>query len=144
MIAEVRDYIRKCIKEIDKSYLENSNPFPDIGETLATNKIDKSFQIIMGASEVELSDQDEAVSNLSVTLRTFKQGTRDKLADFDEGYCDALLIKSRILDKSKINTLNYTKGITSPSVNPTEIDGSQDVYAFETTLTFKLSYGIGA
>lgn len=143
MIAEIRQHVREVMRAIDSSYVENDRPFEDPANVVNT-KIDKTYHLEIGTANKEVDDDYlGAVFNVEVVLRLYALGGRDKLNVFDETYCHALLVNLKLMDKLLVHTRNYIKGITSSSVNPSEIDGSQDLYSFETTFTFKISYGIG-
>lgn len=142
MIADIRTFIKSIIKSVDSRYIGNDKPFEDEGAVIST-KADFTYHLDIGASTLEIGDDLGSVANVSCTLKIFRQGGSDKLSNYDQGYCDALLINSLILDRSRLNGQDYIKGITTSSVNPVEVEGSQDLYSFESTLIFKLSYGIG-
>lgn len=142
MIAEIRKHVRESIKAIDSGYIENDRPFEDSANVIQT-KIDKTYHLGIGSAVKEIEcEVNGAVYNVSVTLRLYRLGGRDRLANFDEGYCQALLTNLKILDNLNENNRDYIKGITSSSVDPSEIDDSQDLYSFETNLTFKISYNL--
>lgn len=143
MISEIRQHVRDAMKAIDSGYLENDRPFEDLANIVNT-KVDKTYHLEIGTANKEVEDELlGAVFNVDATLRLYALGGRNKLETFDEAYCHALLVNLKILDRLSITNRDYIKGITSSSVDPSEIDGSQDLYSFETTLTFKISYAIG-
>lgn len=142
MIAEIRTYIHSTIKSINTKYITVDKPFA-LDEDVVSTKADYTYFLDIGPAELEIGDDLGNVANLSCTLRVYRQGKSKKLDNYDDGYCEALLINSLILDRSRINGTEYIKGITTSSVNPVEVDGSQDLYSFESTLNVKISYGIG-
>lgn len=142
MIADIRSYIKAVIKSVDNRYVPNERPFEEEGNIVST-KADLTYHLEIGPSTLEIGDDLGNVADVSCTLKIFRQGGAKKLENYDEGYCDALMINSLILDRSRLNGQDYIKGITTSSVNPVEVEGSQDLYSFESTLIFKLSYGIG-
>lgn len=142
MIAEIRQHVRDSIKAIDSGYIENDRPFEDLANVVQT-KIDKTYHLEIGTAVKEVECEEYgAVYNVSAILRLYRLGGSKRLANFDDGYCQALLTNLKILDNLNENNRDYIKGITSSSVDPSEIDGGQDLYSFETTLTFKISYSI--
>ena len=142
MISEIRDYIKTQIKGISTQYFEIDNPFSKDEDAVGT-KVDYSYAVDMGTSAQEINENREVVDNITVTLRTYRQGTKDKLADFDDGYCQALLINALLLDKTNFINAKYILSVTSGGVTPSEVLDSQDVYAYTNNLVFKLSYGLG-
>lgn len=142
MINEIRRHVRDAMKAIDSRYMESERPFEDEANVVNT-KIDYSYHLEIGTATKSVEDELGAVFNIDATLRLYAQGGRNKLETFDEAYCHALLVNLKILDKMSITNRDYIKGITSSSVDPSEIGDSQDLYSFETTLTFIISYAIG-
>ena len=143
MIAEIRKHVREVMKAIDSKYMENDRPFEDIGNVIDT-KAERTYHLEIGTATKEVEDDLlGAVYNVDCVLRLYAQGGRDKLDVYDEAYCTALLVNLKIVDKALIDTRDYIKGITGSSVDPSEVDGSQDLCSYETSLTFKISYGIG-
>ena len=141
MIAEIRKHIKETILQCSSKYVEIKNPFPN-PEDVIQNKVNMQYAVIFNASQI-LGDTDDSMLQVSVTLRTYRMAGRDKLAAFDEGYSQALLIKSLILDISSLNSKEYIKGIDSSNVTPAEVVDSQDVYTYETNFIYTISYGIG-
>lgn len=142
MIAEIRKHIKTKIYECSSLYKEIDTPFPK-EEDLIQSKESYQYAIIFNPSQQILGDTDDTMSQISVTLRTYASGGKDKLAAFDEGYTNALLIKALLLDISSLNSKEYIKGIDGSDVAPGEVLDSQDVYSYETNFTFTISYGIG-
>lgn len=142
MISEIRKYIKEAIEVCSSEYKEIQNPFHK-DEDLAGSRIPYQYALSFGASEKIVEYGGESVLDIPVNLRLYTQGAREKLADFDKGYENALIIKDLILDRSIINSKEYIKGVTSSTVNPFEVIDSQDIYGFETSFIFKISYGIG-
>ena len=141
MISEIRQHVREVMKSIDSSYLENERPFEVPGNVA---RPEKEYHLEIGASAKEVEDEQEGVvTDITATLRLYAQGGSKKLDTFDEAYCTALIVNAKILDKTLLNNRDYIKGITTSNVEPSEIDGSQDLYSFETTLIFKIGYSIG-
>ena len=141
MISEITRHVRECIKAIEGSYIENERPFEDAGNVPGLPE--KTFHLEIGPATKEVEDELGAITNVEATLRLYVQGGRNKLEAFDEGYCHALLVNLKVLDKTLLMNREYIKGVTTSNVNPSEIDGSQDLYSFETTLNFKIGYAIG-
>lgn len=142
MIAEIRAHIKEQILKCSKHYKEIQNPFPNV-EDLMQNKANYQFAVIFNPSEAVISDTEDSMDRISVTLRTYRMADRDKLASFDDGYTNALLIKALLLDISSLNSKEYIKGIDASAVTPSEVLDSQNVYSYETNLIFTISYGIG-
>lgn len=142
MIDEIRKHIKDQIKAISSQYLETDKPFAK-DEDLIDTKADYTFYTEFGATTQEINLAGESVDNVAVTLKTYRQGARDNLADFDEGYCQALLINSLILDNAKLNSAKYILSVTSGGITPSEVLDSQDIYTYTNNLIFKISYGIG-
>jgi len=142
MIREIRNHIREAIRSINGAYIENERPLENPGNVIGTNA-EKTFHADINEAVREVQDELGEVMDVTVNLRVYTQGGRNKLDDYDEGFCEALLINSKIMDKAIINNRNYIKGVTSSQVEPSEIDGSQDLYSFESILTFKISYQLG-
>lgn len=142
MIAEIRKHVKESIKAIDNGYIENDRPFEDLANVVQT-KIDKTYHLEIGTATKEVECEEYgAVYNVTAILRLYRLGGSKKLSNFDDGYCQALLTNLKILDNLNENNRDYIKGITSSNVDPSEIDGGQDLYSFETTLTFKISYSL--
>jgi hypothetical protein len=142
MIDLIREEMKKRIKEASAYYKQIQNPFfndLDISES----GINYQFFISFGSTAPLVQGKEGAISQVNVILKTYRQGTRDKLSDFDEGYCEALLMKELILDRSKIINKDYIKGVTGSDTIPSEIPDSQNVYVYETNFVFTISYGIG-
>lgn len=142
MIAEIRAHIKEIIKKCDSRYMEIDNPFPRV-EDIVETKVSKQYVIIFNSTAKILADHDDSMDDVSLTLRTYVQGGKSKLKAFDEGFSNAMLIKALLLDISSINSKEYIKGIDSSDIVPAEVSDSQDIYTFETTFNFKISYGIG-
>lgn len=142
MIAGIRSHIKESILKCSSRYREIKNPFPK-PEDVIQNKMDYQYAVIFNPSSQILGDTEDSMSEVSVTVRTYKQGSRDKLASFDEAYSQALMIKSLILDISLLDSKEYIKGIDSSDVIPGEVVDSQDIYTYETNFIFTISYGIG-
>lgn len=142
MIKEIRKHIVGCVKSVDKRYISTDNPFAQDNEVIET-KLPYFYNITFGPTINELVEENGTVSNIAVTLKTYVQGNRDKLCDFDEGYCQAIMIDCLIVDRSRYIGSQYIKNIESTGVSPIEVLDSQDIYAFESTLNIKISYGLG-
>ena len=142
MIAEIRTFIDSTIKSVNSKYQGNTKPFEDLGNVVST-KMDYTYHVDIGAAAIEIGNELGNVANIEVILRLFRHGGSKKLDNYDEGYCEALLMNGLLVDNSRLNGTECIMGITTSSVNPVEVDGSQDLYSFESTLTFKISYGIG-
>lgn len=142
MIREIRKHIESCVKSVDKRYTTVDNPFAQDNEVIDT-KLPYFYNITFSNTLNELVEQNGSVSNVTVSLKTYVQGNRDKLKDFDEGYCQAIMIDCLIVDRSRYIGSQYIKNIESTGVSPIEVLDSQDVYAFESTLNIKISYGLG-
>ena len=142
MIAEIRKHIKEVILKCSSKYVEIKNPFPK-PEDLIQTKANMQYAIIFNPATQILGDIDDSMLQISVTLRTYRMAGRDKLAAFDEGYSNALLIKSLLLDISSLNSKEYIKGIDGSDVTPEEVADSQDVYTYETNFIYTISYGIG-
>jgi len=141
MIAEIRNHIKTSIKACDSRYLEIDDPFFDVSE-VAGDRVDLQYAIRMGASTAIINDDLGNAVEIPVTLTLFRQGGDDKSAVFDEGFTHALIIKDVILDITSIINKDYIKGIKSSSVSPGEVEDSQDIYSYEITFIFTISYGI--
>jgi len=142
MIKEIRKHIVDSIKSVDTKYVTVDQPYGKDEDVIGT-KLPYFYNITFGATTNEIVEAGGTVSNVSVNLKTYVQGTRDKLSDFDEGYCQAIMIDSLIVDRSLYIGSQYIKNIESTGVTPIEVLDSQDVYAFESTFNIKLSYGLG-
>jgi hypothetical protein len=118
------------------------NPFHK-DEDLVGTKANYQYALVFGPSVKLIDDELGNVQQIPVNLKTYRQGSRDKLSDFDEGYEEALIIKDLILDRSTLNSKEYIKGMTSSNVSPGEVLDSQDIYSYETDFLFTISYGIG-
>lgn len=143
MITEIRSHIKEAIRQCSKRYCEIDNPFfndQDIKQT----RLDYEYALIFGASSSTIgNDGLGSVDVIPVNLKLYRQGGRDKLSAFDEGFEHALVIRDLILDRAALIGKEYIKGITSSSVTPSEVVSSQDVYAYETNFNVTISYGIG-
>lgn len=142
MIAEIRAHIKASIKSCSAKYQMIENPFHK-DEDLVGTKANYLYAIEFGSAIKLIDDELGSVQQIPVNLKTYRQGDRDKNAEFDEGYEQALIIKDLILDRSSINSKEYIKGMTSSNVNPGEVLNSQDIYSYETNFIFTISYGIG-
>jgi hypothetical protein len=142
MIVDIRNHIKNSIKNCSTKYQQIENPFHKDEDTVGANP-DYRYAVTFGSSTKVIDDELGNVSQIPVNLKTYRQGGRDKLSAFDEGYEEALIIKDLILDRSSINSEDYIKGMISSSTNPTEVLDSQDIYSYETNLIFTISYGIG-
>lgn len=142
MISEIRKHIKDSIKACSDKYRMIDNPFHKDEELVGT-KANYDYAVTMGNAIKLIDDELGNVQQIPVNLKTYRQGTKDKNADFDEGFEEALIIKDLILDRSSINSKEYIKGMTSSNVNPGEVLNSQDIYSYETNFIFTISYGIG-
>tara|TARA_R110000868_G_C10972634_1_gene770636 strand:+ start:18675 stop:19106 length:432 start_codon:yes stop_codon:yes gene_type:complete len=142
MIAEIRKHIKDSIFSCSKLYKQIDNPFHKDEDTIGADP-DYKYALVFGASNKIIDDEDGSVTEVPVNLKTYRQGNRDKLASFDEGYEQALIIKDLILDRSLINSKEYIKGMSSSTVIPGEVIDSQDIYSYEINFIFTISYGIG-
>ena len=142
MIAEIRKHIKDSIYSCSKLYKQIDNPFHKDEDTPGSDP-DYRYAIIFGASTKIIDDNLGNVLEIPVNSKTYRQGGRDKLEAFDQGYCQAILIKDLILDRSLINSKEYIKGMISSTINPAEVLNSQDIYSYEINFIFTISYGIG-
>jgi len=142
MISEIRKHIKDSIKACSSKYIMIDNPFHK-DEDLIGTKANYLYALVFGPSVKLIDDELGNVQQIPVNLKTYRQGAKDKNADFDEGFEEALIIKDLILDRSSINSKEYIKGMTSSNVNPGEVLDSQDIYSYETNFIFTISYGIG-
>jgi len=142
MIAEIRKHIKDSINSCSKKYKEIDNPFHKNEDTVGVDP-EYKYALIFGSSNTIIGDEQGNLIEIPVNLKTYRQGARDKLATFDEGYCQALIIKDLVLDRSSLNSKEYIKGISSSNIDPAEVIDSQDIYSFEINLIFTISYGIG-
>lgn len=142
MIPEIRKHIKTSIKACSSLYKEIDNPFHKDEDTIGADP-DYRYAVIFGPSNKVIDDELGNVLEIPVNLKTYRQGGRDKLSSFDEGYNHAIIIKDLILDRSLINSKEYIKGMNSSTVIPGEVIDSQDIYSYETNFIFIISYGIG-
>ena len=142
MIAEIRKHIEDSIKTCSTKYQRIENPFHKDEDTVGSNP-DYKYALLFGPSNSIIGDDLGNVVEIPVSLKTYRQGARNKLVDFDDGYCQAILIKDLILDRSSLNSKEYIKGMSSSNINPVEVLDSQDLYSYETNLIFTISYAIG-
>ena len=142
MIAEIRKHIKDSIRSCSKMYKEIETPFHKNEDTMGSDP-EYRYALVFGASNAKINDELGNVIDIPVNLKTYRQGARDKLAAFDQGYNQALMIKDLILDRSSLNSKEYIKGISSSNIDPSEVIDSQDIYSFEINLIFTISYGIG-
>ncbi len=142
MIAEIRKHIKCSIQGCSKLYQEIDAPFHKDEDTIGSDP-DHKYALIFGVANKLVEDNGDSVLEIPVSLKTYRQGAREKLAAFDEGYSQALIIKDLILDRSLINSKEYIKGMSSSNVIPSEVLDSQDIYSYETNFIFIISYGIG-
>ena len=142
MISEIRKHIKDSIKACSTKYKMIDNPFHK-DEDLVGTKVGHQYAIEMGPSLKVIDDDLGNVIEIPVNLKTYRQGTRDKSSEFDEGFEQALIIKDLILDNSTLNSKEYIKGMTSSNITPGEVLDSQDIYSYEANFIFTISYGIG-
>ena len=142
MIAEIRKHIVTCVKSTSKKFVTGDTPFIKDEEVIET-KLPYYYNITFLGVTNDIVDVGGTVSDIVVSLKTYVQGHRDRLGDFDDGYCRAIMIDCLIVDRLKYAGSQYIKNIQSTGVSPIEVLDSQDVYAFESTFNIKLSYGIG-
>lgn len=142
MISDIRRHIKSSIHRCTKLYKEIENPFHKDEDTIGSSP-EYRYSVTFGPSNKIIDDELGNVTEIPVNLKTYRQGGRDKLASFDEGFEQAILIKDLILDRSLINSEDYIKGISSSNVTPVEVLDSQDIYSYEANFIFIISYGIG-
>lgn len=143
MIAEIRKHIKEAIKDCSGKYLEIDNPFFNERD-LIQNKHDYQYALTFGPSNTIINDDGQGgVETVPVNLKTFRQGDKDKLSIFDQGYTQALTIRDLILDRTLIAGREFIKGVTCTGVTPAGVQDSQDIYSYEANLIFTISYSIG-
>jgi hypothetical protein len=142
MISEIRKHIKDSIQACSKLYKQIDTPFHKDEDTIGSDP-EYKYALVFGSSNKLIDDEDGSTVEIPVNLKTYRQGTRDKLSSFDEGYSQALMIKDLILDRSSLNGKEYIKGMSSSNITPAEVIDSQDIYSYETNLIFTISYGIG-
>jgi len=134
MIAEIRAFIRETVLSIDSDYRENERNNQDAGEIYG----DKNYHLAVGDASPVSDDTD----NITAKFRLIFKGGTDKLADFDEAYCEALLIKRKILDIALLNNKQYIKIIKATNYDVSELTDGLDLYIFELNLNILIGYGL--
>lgn len=142
MIAEIRQHVKTQIRTCNAKYKSVDTPFFNNAEVV-DDKTDYTYYLEFGDTTTLVDDTRGRVETINVKLQLYRQGRRDKLGDFDEGYAQALTINALILDKTKYISGNYTKHITSNAVTPAEISESQNIYSYTIDYNITISYAIG-
>jgi hypothetical protein len=142
MIKEIRDHIVSQIKKAESKYKQTDNPFFSDAEVSGT-KVDYTYSVEFGAYSQTLSNDGEAYGSQAVTVKTYRQGTRDKLKDHDIGLCEAIVINNLLLDRIAFNNAKYIKEVQGQDVTPSLVDDSQNIYVYTNNLTFFIGFGIG-
>lgn len=142
MIKEIRDHIKTQIKAAESKYKQADQPFFKDEEAVGT-KVNYTYAVEFGAFSQISEENGEVFGSIEVILKTYRQGSKDRLADHDAGFCDAIIINTKILDRSSFINAEYIKDVTGVDVAPALVDESQNIYMYTNTLNFNIAYGIG-
>jgi len=123
MINEIRDYFKAQIRSVDSDLRFDGFIFNN--ESISTNNIDKAYKLVIGTTTPRLIDVAiEAVTNVDVLI--YKISGTNREHDFNEIYCKALAIYSKIVNQENINQDDFIKTIQSQGISPEAIDSDDN------------------
>lgn len=137
MIADIRDYIRSIINEIDPDLKENPSAFydADIGESL----IDRSYQIsINNLDKIFRTEYTERTMN--VILSIFGLGYRSEIENYDDLLDKAICIEDSILHLQSFKQIATITNIESAGIESSKIDSNDDAFKIDINLTLTQAY----
>lgn len=140
MIAEIRDYFRSIIRNIDTDLIENPSAFydADIGETI----IDRSYQIEINdiASDYKAEYR---MDSMGITVIIFGFGNRDEVANYDNLLDKALCIRDSIIDLSNIGNADFITNITANSISSEKLPTDDSGFRININFTLEIAYSRG-
>lgn len=137
MIADIRDYVRDIVTQIDPDLSENPSAFydADIGETL----LDRSYQIsINNLNKVVRTDFTERTMSLVVSIFGF--GYRSEIENYDELLEKAICIEDSILDLQAFHKIATITNIESAGIDASKIPVNDDAFKIDINLTLTQAY----
>lgn len=123
MIKEIRDYFTKQIRAVDSDLKFDGYIFEN--ESIGTNNIDNTFKLIIGQTVPTRRDViHEALTDVSVVI--FKVSGTDRVNGFDQLYCKAFNIVSKIASQSEVLQNDFIKSIINKTVLPEAINSDDN------------------
>lgn len=137
MIADIRDYVRGIVAQIDTDLSENPSAFydEDIGEAL----LDRSYQIsINNLNKVVRTDFTERTMSLVVSI--FGLGFRSEIENYDDLLEKAICIEDSILDLQAFHKIATITNIESNGIEASKIPSNDDAFKIDINLTLTQAY----
>jgi len=137
MIREIRDYIAEAVREVDP-HLRFDNLYFE-NEQISSNSIDDYYKLILGPVSPENLDVIKE-ANFQVTLMIFNISGTDRVEVYDNAYCKALSIYSKIVDQKRIIQNGFIKSIDSPAITPEEVQSGDNAIRMRIELNITVFY----
>ena len=123
MITEIRDYFTKQIRAVDPDLRFDGYIFEN--ESIGTNNIDNTYKLVIGQTASTRRDViNEALTDVSVVI--FKVSGTERVEGFDQLYCKAFKILSKIASQTEIMQNDFIKSIINRAIVPESIDSDDN------------------
>lgn len=137
MIDEIRSYIATRVKSLLPSYTQSKVPFDN--ETIPETKIDKTFIIQFGSMSNFLRSE-YFEFDLECNIQIFRFGFRNEVANFDEGYRDALCIMENITDLANLELDAVIINAVPSTLDVEQLPENNNLYKYNINVTLRIAY----
>lgn len=137
MIDEIRSYFKASIFEVDPDLKQHKQYFTS--ENIADTRLEDTYFLQIGTLTSSFDDVDVSGSFV-VTLDMWKNGYKDVINKIDNAYCKAIEIQARLMDKSRIDQLNFIKAVEGVSIEPLAVENNDNLAKFSLQFTVTVKY----
>jgi len=136
MIAEIRSYFKKVVRDENSDLRVISNPVTD---EMADTVLEDSFFVGIGNMSTNLIDT-TIESDVAVVVNIYKAGDTDSNDNYDEGYCEAVNIQANAMFKKHIDQTTSIKNVVSSGIEVETINNNDNMFKFSIQFTVTVCY----
>lgn len=137
MIADIRDYFRQVINEVDSDLKEHD-------EALSSDKISDTIlenTYFLKIGDIQSSRLDTTIESLlTVTLDFWKNGYNKPVENYDEAYCKAIDIQALSMYQPRIDQQGDIKSVECVGIRTDYSATNDNLYKFSLEFTVRLCY----
>ena len=136
MINEIRSYFKSVIAEVDPDLKQHEQYF--ISSNISDTKKEDTYFLKIGNLTTLLQDTN-FTGEFAVELQVWKNGNNDVINRLDTAYCNAIEIQAKLMDNSRIDQLDFIKGVNGISIEVLPVEDNDNLAQF--TLQFTVTVG---
>ena len=137
MIDEIRAYFKTTIAEVDPDLKQHKEYFTS--ENVPDRKLEDTYFLQIGP--LSSSFEDSSINGeFTTTLEIWKNGYKDVINNLDNAYCKAIEIQAKLMDKTRIDQLDFIKAVEGTSIEPVAVDSNDNLAKFVLQFTVTVKY----